>query len=578
MELNQPYILKFIRETYEIDYSANYAFYAFVGDRRYYKFNQLVHPDDMDKLNYALDNNLKEYFPLRLIDSKNESQWCVCSIVELTDVYCILEVRTFKEVRNVIDYYKRYFTMGLYILEGYGDYYFEYSSETSLVNIFVIHKAIQKYMIISLKELENQLIKNTDSEEQIRINTFLLGLTGGKGFFALVNKNNFIDTKPSGKSILIKGASYDIDGVIKSCGYIHLIDENEKEISTALPETDYLTGVLNKAEITNIALNRINTRKIPNTTIAIIDVDHFKKVNDTFGHPKGDEVLKTVASIIEKEAGPGSITGRIGGDEFMVIFDGLENMEKSREYLRGMKNRIHLAFPGNNCEPYVTLSIGCATYPKDADNYEDILTLADYSLYLAKSKGKDRYIIYDVLKHDSLKEIQESNNGNLTNNDRYEMTPGNAVCTIYDRVLNSDTYEIQKLLEDILVYFKFNRVIVYAGEDKQIVGAAGNLKPGFDVLQKHSGYLNNPKYIDRFSDKGDLIINNITYFENRIPEAYEMFIGQNTASIMQFRSKDKQGTEFILSIEAVGKIFVWNQENIRYYRLLANAIGMYRLC
>lgn len=85
-------------------------------------------------------------------------------------------------------------------------------------------------------------------------------------------------------------------------------------------EVDSLTGLITKADITQIAIDLINVQKVKGITLAIVDIDYFKKVNDTYGHMCGDKVLLKVAGIMEKEVGERGIVGRIGGDEFLIIF------------------------------------------------------------------------------------------------------------------------------------------------------------------------------------------------------------------------------------------------------------------
>jgi len=577
MAMEKSFVLKFQRETYDIDYSANAAFYAFAGNRYYYKFTQFIDTDDLKLLEKYIQNDDRNLFPIKLLDEAGNNHWCICKIISLENEECTLEIALFQDIKDLVINVEKQLDMANYILEIYGDYYFQYDNSSEKLFIYAAHKGFKKIATMTIKELEENLTKSADQELQVKISTFLLTLKSGVGFSSLIINTDIVAVDGKERPVLIKMASYETtDKTIQASGYIHIIEEDRSGMVLKLPEVDYLTGVLNKAEITKLAVSRINTQKMPNTTIAIIDVDHFKSVNDNYGHQKGDEVLKKVAQIIEREAGPKNLTGRIGGDEFLVIFADVDNMEKNREYLRGMKNAIHMEYPGVDGTPIITLSIGCASYPKDADNYEDLLTLADYSLYLAKKKGKDRYIIYDVQKHDSLSQIQESKkNANVTG--REEMTASNAVCTIYDKLLNSSEYEIHDLLEDVVRYMKFDRAVVYAGEDMKLISIAGDNSPSTEVIADNSVYLKNKEYLEKFSDKGMLIINNIGFFQNRIPEVYEKFEKQNSVSVMQFRLKDKNNNPFVLSIEAVSRIVAWNQENMKYYRLLAKAVSFYEL-
>lgn len=578
MKTSHTFILSFNKESYYVELSANSAFYAFVGDRFYERFDQFIHKQDLPELEKKVRDDDREPFPMRLIDGSGREIWCMARILGTTDEQCTLEINKFTDIIDLVALFQNNLQKCTYILEMYGDYYFNYDVNADRIGIYAVYKNLQEILNISSKEFEDRLLQDADLELQIRISSFMMTMRSGNGFNALIVKDNLISEHAKSQRILIKGASYETeDNRIYGCGYIHIIVDGEKNFDARLPEIDYLTGVLNKEEITKKAINKINTLKIPNTTIAIVDVDHFKAINDNYGHQKGDEVLKKVAKIIENEAGENSLTGRIGGDEFLVIFSDVNDMEKNREYLRGMKNAIHMEFPSLGQLPNITLSIGCASYPKDADNYTDLVTLADYALYLAKSKGKDRYVIYDDQKHDSLAEIQENGKKEGINLGRRDMSVSKAVCAIYDKLLYSNNYELSKLIEETLDYMNFDRIVVYAGKEMHIVGIAGDMAPGFDILQKNAQYLTNESYLEKFNDQGILIINNISFLENRIREVYEVLVSQRTLSAMQFRYADKKGNEFILSVESTNKITAWNQENLKYYRLIVKAISMYEL-
>ncbi|MBR1649968.1 MAG: GGDEF domain-containing protein [Lachnospiraceae bacterium] len=151
---------------------------------------------------------------------------------------------------------------------------------------------------------------------------------------------------------------------------------------------DELTGVYNRAGYYKI-LPEIDVK---NTCFIIVDVDNFKKFNDTMGHEVGDLVLKRVAVTLEKTFKPTDHVCRIGGDEFAII---LKNIERSRmpfitEKLDSLKEE--LSKPGEK-EPPITLSIGIS-HGYYAESTDELFEQADKALYVTKEKGKNGYSVY----------------------------------------------------------------------------------------------------------------------------------------------------------------------------------------
>ncbi len=156
---------------------------------------------------------------------------------------------------------------------------------------------------------------------------------------------------------------------------------------------DFGTGLWNKKTITDYAkgkcLNRNNR-----INLCIVDIDNFKQVNDTKGHLFGDHVLKEVGSIIKNVLGEDGKAGRIGGDELMLVIEKAKDKVELRHYLRTIRETVEKLYKDDNGFSLITLSMGAATFPDFVDDYETLFNLADRMLYRAKSRGKNRYVIY----------------------------------------------------------------------------------------------------------------------------------------------------------------------------------------
>ncbi len=165
-----------------------------------------------------------------------------------------------------------------------------------------------------------------------------------------------------------------------------------KQIST----TDPLTKLPNRKAILEIidkALAEMKSKQ-GSVSIAMFDIDHFKRFNDTYGHLAGDFVLASVAKFLKSEfEGKGQV-GRYGGEEFVAVFPGLscreafELLDKTREKLS------QTPFKWENTDLFITMSMGVSCFPDHGDDRTQLIERADTALYAAKESGRNRVVIY----------------------------------------------------------------------------------------------------------------------------------------------------------------------------------------
>jgi diguanylate cyclase (GGDEF)-like protein len=167
------------------------------------------------------------------------------------------------------------------------------------------------------------------------------------------------------------------------------------ESLTKKATTDGLTGLSNrKAFLERLAadLSRLDGR-YP-CGVVMVDIDHFKRVNDTYGHPFGDLVLQNVASVLGKGVRKGDTAGRYGGEEF-VLYLHMADTERAREGAERFRRMIRqIRFARDGKEIAVTASFGVACAPHHGTGVEELLKHADEALYLSKQRGRDRVTVY----------------------------------------------------------------------------------------------------------------------------------------------------------------------------------------
>ncbi len=158
---------------------------------------------------------------------------------------------------------------------------------------------------------------------------------------------------------------------------------------------DPLTGVKNRGEIERVLNLEINRAKRYHRSLALLmmDIDHFKSINDTYGHQNGDVVLRHACNKIVEELRSCDVTGRYGGEEFMVILPetNLSQAEIIAERLRQRIEETSVAVDEHSNIRF-TVSIGVSACPESADEAEDLVWIADQRLYKAKAGGRNRVI------------------------------------------------------------------------------------------------------------------------------------------------------------------------------------------
>jgi diguanylate cyclase (GGDEF)-like protein len=158
---------------------------------------------------------------------------------------------------------------------------------------------------------------------------------------------------------------------------------------------DDLTGIPNRRkfeETLSQQWKRSIRMKTP-LSLAMIDIDHFKQVNDTYGHSIGDKYLTVLSSIFSRSTNrPDDICARYGGEEFAILLGATDRVGAVKVIDKLIKKVRNLNIPNENAstKPFITLSIGLKTvYPSQNDNYEDFLLAVDKLLYVAKTAGRD---------------------------------------------------------------------------------------------------------------------------------------------------------------------------------------------
>lgn len=210
----------------------------------------------------------------------------------------------------------------------------------------------------------------------------------------IIEMTNVVDDIVSGKTAIDKIEVNSDDELGQMAAAFNKI-KSDRDAYRFESELDKLTELFNKKTMENLCkmkLNTFNENETANIFMAfyIIDLDHFKEVNDILGHQFGDKVLVEFARGLKKIFRPNDCIGRFGGDEFVVTVDSLPNMDvviRKAEQIKQLA--FNLKIDGK--ERFVTASIGIAIAPQNGRDYDSLFKTADEAVYYVKNHGKNGY-------------------------------------------------------------------------------------------------------------------------------------------------------------------------------------------
>ena len=179
------------------------------------------------------------------------------------------------------------------------------------------------------------------------------------------------------------------------------LQQKTKQIEdvTRLSITDSLTGLYNRSYLEQRVTELVNEGT--KGTLFIMDIDNFKKVNDTFGHIAGDKTLKLLADTLRENTRKMDIVGRLGGDEFVIFYSDMTDRKVSENKAGSIIDMFLEKFRSGYCLPEVSVSIGIVHCPENGKDFKTLYKNADKALYYTKNNGKNFYHFYDGKKEET---------------------------------------------------------------------------------------------------------------------------------------------------------------------------------
>lgn len=560
----------------------NRAFNDYFGNATYGCITEFVNPDEKESFIEFIDGfsgeETEKCFLLKNSDGEYrlnlvkltafEGEPVLRNIdIEMVDIDSVVEVN----YRICDDISRERVIMGLT-----GEYVFTYSELTGDIKI-VRYEASSREVIVRLPldewreymadgrvamedmvELDSLIncIRTYMSDFCVKLTTSMRTL--GK----VMEKVKFIGTvytKYTGENI-VTGRIVLADGVNSMGNIVEVVDELTM---------DSLTKVYNKKTITEYASRLVKQDTVNRISIAILDIDYFKQVNDRYGHLYGDKVLTRVAKKLKEVVGEDGVVGRIGGDEFMIVLKGINDDYALRGILRAIRTQVKWEFKNDYENFQVTTSIGVAFSPNNGHDYEELFKKADFCLYVAKEKGRDRYVFFrDEIHRESYE--NSLNKKDKIINDGREMRELRYLTDIMVQYNQDKKAAVMAMLEHMLIMYKVDNISIYKGKDlKNIVSVGAPIKSESDM-----SYIDTDGFKILMGDKTYIASSFINKNQDVAPEFVDEMRRRGIHSTIQCFIGIKDDVKGILTINRMKAASQWAEYEIECSIITATLINM----
>lgn len=513
--------MAYFTKEYHVIYADDF-FYNFTGKQVGNKLTDLFHPYELLEFTEAVEKlqpgeNVRLITYLKGLDNK----------YHLTDVHVFNRQEIVEEqevyycqISNLLGMESRFTSLNdntnkyREFLSMYNDYLFDYDFDADMFTVLSYDSSRSNVFTRgSFEEVKNRIGSNLDDpavaasfyEFMDKIKDAHEGFNYETTAPSLADTNVMVQYYISTKVIYKHNRGKLAIGIIK-------FDSPDSNLAYyERPEgKDFFTGLLNKkasqAKVKDIISNESGYHYM-----IVMDVDNFKSINDNYGHLYGDEVILRIATIINKAVLGRGIVGRFGGDEFFIFTNSINSEMQLRSMLTYLRKTLRQEFVKDFGSEGITCSMGVSLYPKDGKTYDELFNKADKSLYIAKEKGKNRYIIYDPMKHGAVEDESGRINTGLLGVGRATGEVATCLSNILIRLTRlSSKNEFNEELANVIEVLGIDGIRVYRRSESYIYTAVGPYKD----ISKIEPHVFSGNMIKLFAGRSYMSVSKVNHIEH----------------------------------------------------------------
>lgn len=531
-------------------------------------FLSCIHPEDEEIFRGALEEMKTRAMPknvvmVRLVDSDQNYSWAVITLsykplaLNGEDIYYLHFADPNDDSKLKLEASKNEYSVFLDLMNGI---LFSYETATKQVSVFMRNGGQQLTLFSgSLEKWKEDMLGKIDKEYE----TVFSGLCKD------------LEMKRANFTYNIRTSSFSYDNKMEQCtfraqlvsghdgekilGCISSIKTQSAEQSNPAYVRDTGIPVLNKKSITDYA-KRAMTVSDNKVCLVILDLDNFKTVNDTLGHMVGDEVLLRTAEIIKSALGDRGILGRIGGDEMMIVFPQVESETELRNTMRTIRTNIEWEYKDKYDGVQVTCSMGAAVYPDNGDSYDEIFSLADKMLYIAKSKGKNRYVIFVPEIHGVI-----LNPDQKTTEDILQKVQGDrsgVMQRLVEQFLMRRAMTFEQMITSVGNCFNLDEIVTVTGERFANSSISIWNREGYRYgIQDPVYSAPEPGFLGSFDENNTLVIHAIASLESKTATLYNKLKDSGVESVFFYKFSKTSKLNGYLIFAKASRRQMWSEED-----------------
>lgn len=555
----------------EVEFTLDDRYVVKIGDERFYNlmgetmlsaFNGLVHPDDVTTFEHFVNSDMSaEYCVVRCLIKNGVYRWMLLLKKKIYNVGPDRMVKLVAQdiivISNDFDMYYHRVRKYRALMNVIEEKIFEYDPETRMLTIYCYrNNKSEIFERIDLIEWRDACINKgyVTDDDVIHFEALCTSMLSGMSSFtvkfssSIMSRGERVDNLVfNGQALMIESDKRLTVGVISEPDKRTRVVQEHADLDEA--KLDSATGIYNKKAITDMITEEINKAVADNKNrsmyLMILDIDNFKSVNDSYGHYFGDEVIKSFADSLRISVGGRGLVGRIGGDEFMVLLKDV-SVEEVRIMLKSMRKGLKMLLAQKQPEYLFSTSIGISQFSKDGTDFETLFKIADAALYIAKEKGKDRYIIYDYDKH-----------GNILADMKHDIAFGNEFMkpmAKYELAANIvmkvslGQMKVMDVLSEIMDKLNIHGISIFTGNDMKCIYSTGHYK----IKVENASYIYKDGYESHFDEYGINCVNNIASLTINFPEAFSRLRDNNICSFVQMKIMGSDEQEYMFEFDIFG--------------------------
>lgn len=454
--------------------------------------------------------------------------------------------------------------------------FFEYNPKEKMFRVYFLENTREVTLkVYSTEEmLSSEFIKKVTDQEKVKVKEFVRSIINGDMYFEYRFSGNFESGLLEGaEAVSMVGHSvYTGINDFFILGVIRPTDVKEVEYLFNSSKIDITTGLLNKKAILDLGKRYLESKIYKQLFFAMIDIDNFKLVNDNYGHAMGDKVIVDIANILKTVVGDRGAAGRFGGDEYFLVMYDLGSEGDLRSVL-GMISQEVGALYSTVFEGFsLSCSMGISEYPRNGDDFDLLFKKADKGLYLAKKKGKRRYIIYKEEMHGEIDPAESIEDNYFTKKNTEKIASDIALYNLINSCIQNLFVEgenaVEFTMQSVLDIYNLSGITIYMGEGMKVFKRWGN----YSKPMEDASYMYTKEGVNRFNSKNIFLENNVKSNGFYVPVIHDKLVEHNIYSTIQCIMGSPEDIKGIVTFDVEEMIRSWNEEDANYFGILAQIL------